>query len=115
MAKVDFLTPVGRLVMGDAFKPQTTDMQGNQLVIQSGPNKGQPTQTYILHLAVRKDDPEVAAFYQKLMGAAKAAWPQYFDAAGNPTHPQFSSKFVDGDGPDGNGQSHQSALVTPRG
>lgn len=105
MAKVDFLTPVGRLVMGDAFKPQTTDMQGNPLTIKSGPNAGKPTQTYILHVAVAKNDPEVAAFYQKLMGAARAAWPQYFDAAGNCTHPGFSSKFVDGDGPDGNGQS----------
>lgn len=105
MAKAPFLTPVGRLVMGDPFKPQTTDMNGNQLVVLNGPNKGQPTQVYLAHTAVAKNDPEVAAFYAKLIERARAEWPQYVDAAGNISHPKFSLKFTDGDGPDGNGQS----------
>lgn len=105
MAKVDFLTPVGRLVGGNPWKPETTDINGKQMVIQSGPNAGQPTQVYLAHIAVAKNDPEATTFYAKLIERARAEWPQYVDAAGNVTHPKFSLKFTDGDGPDGNGQS----------
>lgn len=110
MAKVEFLTPVGRLVSGDAWKPQTTDMQGQPLKIKSGPNAGQPGQRYVLNIAVAKNDPELGTYYALLMKAAREAWPQFFNGAPGPdgqpqcTHPQFALKLMDGDGVDGNGK-----------
>ena len=40
MARTNFTTPVGRLVMGSLYKPQTTDADGKPLVVKSGPNAG---------------------------------------------------------------------------
>lgn len=100
MAKTDFLTPVGRLVQGDPFEPQTTDQQGKPLVTLSG----QPTQRYFIAVAFKKDDPAFPALYQKLVEIARGSFPQLFDAAGNCTHPRFSWKLMDGDGVDDNGK-----------
>lgn len=104
--KTEFLTPVGRLVQGDPFEAQTKDQQGNQLVVKSGPNAGQPTQRFFVAVAFRKDDANFAAFYQKMVAQARADWPQLFDAAGNCTHPRFSWKLADGDGVDDNGKQN---------
>lgn len=102
--KQDFLTPVGRIVQGDAFKPQTTDQQGNPLTVKSGPNMGQPTQRYFIAVAFPKTDATFAAFYAKLNEVARASWPQHFNAQGQCTHPKFSMKVMDGDGVDDNGK-----------
>jgi Protein of unknown function (DUF2815) len=103
MSKVDILSPVGRLVAGDPFKPQTTDMQGAPLTIKSGPKMGQPTQRYIANIAVAKNDPAWPAFYQKVHALCVQSWPQFWNGQAF-THPQFSMKIMDGDGTDGNGQ-----------
>lgn len=100
--KVEFLTPVGRLVQGNPFEAQTTNMQGQPLLTMSG----QPTQRYFIAVAFRKDDPAFPAFYAKLVEAAKGSFPLLFDAAGNCTHPRFSWKVVDGDGIDDNGKQN---------
>ena len=44
MAKdlVEILTPVGRIVQGSCFEAKTHDLQGNPLVVKTGPNAGQP-------------------------------------------------------------------------
>lgn len=105
--KAEFLSPVGRMVQGDAFEPQTKDQQGNQLLVKTGPNKGQPTQRFFIAVAFRKDDPAFGAFYQQLASVARSAWPQWFDAAGNCTHPRFSMKVMDGDGVDDNGRPNR--------
>lgn len=99
-----FLTPVGRLVQGDAMEPQTKDQQGNPLTIKTGPNAGQPTQRFFMALAFPKADQGFAALRAQMVQIARSAWPQWFDAAGNCTHPKFSWKIMDGDGVDDNGK-----------
>lgn len=104
MAKIEFLTPVGRLVQGDPFQKRTTDFDGKPLLIRNGPNAGQPTQQYLCSLAISKTDPGLAPFYAQIVQAARAGFPQLFDAAGNCLHPTFAFKFTDGDGFDGSGK-----------
>jgi len=99
-----FLTPIGRLVQGDAMTPQTKDQQGAPLTIKTGPNAGQPTQRYFIAVAFRKGDPAAEAFIATLRNDARAAWPQWHDATGKCTHPKFSNKITDGDGVDDNGK-----------
>lgn len=106
--KTEFLTPVGRLVQGDPFEAQTKDQQGNPLTIKSGPNAGQPTQRFFIAVAFAKNDPNFGPFYQKMVAQARADWPQWFDAAGNCTHPRFSWKLADGDGVDDNGKPNNT-------
>lgn len=100
--KLDFLTPVGRLVQGDPFEAQTKDQQGKPLMTQGG----QPTQKYFIAVAFPKTDAAFGTFYGQMQQAAKAAFPHLFDAAGNCTHPRFSWKLIDGDGMDDNGKSN---------
>lgn len=109
--KVEFLTPVGRLVQGDPFKPQTTDMQGQPLVFKTGPQAGQPRPLFMANIAVAKNDPVFQQFYYgTLLAAARAAWPQFFQGPVGPdgqpslSNPNFSLKVMDGDGFDGNGK-----------
>jgi len=103
-----FLTPVGRLVQGDPMDPQTKDQQGNPLTIKTGPNIGQPTQRFFIALAFPKNDPGFAALRAQMVQVARTAWPQWFDAAGNCTHPKFSWKIMDGDGVDDNGKPNNT-------
>lgn len=102
--KTDFLTPVGRLVQGDPFEPQTKNMQGQPLMTQSG----QPTQRYFIAVAFRKDDQAFGAFYAKLVEVARGSFPQLFNAQGQCSHPRFSWKLMDGDGVDDNGKPNAS-------
>jgi hypothetical protein len=100
--KSEFLTPVGRLVQGDPFEPQTKNMQGQPLMTMSG----QPTQRYFIAVAFRKDDAAFGALYQKLVEVARASFPTLFNAQGQCSHPRFSWKLMDGDGVDDNGKSN---------
>jgi len=95
--RIDFLTPVGRLVMGDCFTPQTKDAEGNPLVYKRGPNAGQPRVDYYMGLAIRKDDPGWPELYAKIHGMARQSFPNLFDASGTCLAPDFSMKYVDGD------------------
>ena len=54
MARTNFTTPVGRLVMGSLYKAQDKDADGKPLLIKSGPNAGQPKVQYFFALAVPK-------------------------------------------------------------
>ena len=47
---MDKASPAGRLVGGDCWTPDTTDYDGKPLTIKNGPNAGQPTVKYQLHL-----------------------------------------------------------------
>lgn len=100
--KMEFLTPVGRLVQGDPFEAQTKNKAGQPLVTKSG----QPTQRYFIAVAFPKADPrgEFAAFYQKLVEVARGSFPQLFNAQGQCSHPRFSWKLADGDGVDDDGK-----------
>lgn len=48
------LTPVGRLVQGSLYDPQTTDAEGRPLVVKTGVNQGQPRVEYYFALAIPK-------------------------------------------------------------
>lgn len=102
-----FTSPVGRFVQGSLFELQTKDNQtGAPLTVKTGPNAGQPATRGFFAVAYKKDDPLFAPFYAQMVAEAKAAFPQFFDAAGNCTHPNFSWKLMDGDGVDQNGKKN---------
>ena len=102
-----FLTPVGRLVQGDLFEPQTKDQQGNPRVIKTGPNAGQPNPQYFIAVAFAKSDPAWPTLHATLDRVARQSFPTLFP---NPqagcSHPQFAWKIVDGDGIDTSGKQN---------
>jgi hypothetical protein len=115
--KVPYNSPVGRLVQGDCFVPQTKDQTGALRLVKSGPNIGQPNPQFFVAIAVEKSNPAWPAFFQSLYDAAKTEWPALFPAAGvpvplfgiqavAPVNPLFTFKVKDGDGLDRNGQSN---------
>lgn len=93
---VELLTPVGRLVAGDPWVPKTKNAEGAPLIIKEGPNAGQPRVDYYFGVAISKSDPGWAPLWAKIHGAARAAFPNRFDATGNPIG-AFSFKVADGD------------------
>jgi len=95
------LTPAARLVQGSCFEEQTKDMDGNPLLVKSGPNMGQPRVSYYIGVAIPKTDAAWPALEAKIKAAAKAGFPTLFDAVGNLVNPQkgFAFKIIDGDDP----------------
>ena len=95
MARANFTTPVGRLVMGSLYKPQTTDAEGKPLVVKSGVNAGQPKVVYFFALAIPKN-PGETHWSQTSWGALiyKAGVDGFPQAHQSPT---FAWKIVDGD------------------
>ncbi len=91
------LTPVGRLVQGDCFVPQTTDSEGKPLLIKNGPNASQPRVDYYMAIAIPKTDIGYNEVWAAIHGTARAAFPSLFDAAGNCINPKFAFKVTDGD------------------
>ena len=111
------LTPVGRMVQGDFFKPNTTDQQGNPLVIKSGPNKGQPRTDYFAAIAFPKTPDTVASVITPMVQQAATSYAALFPRGPEPhnpaghfgcTLPKFSFKIMDGDGVDDNGKQNAS-------
>ena len=94
---ITLTTPVGRIVQGEPFKPQTKDAEGRPLVVKTGPNAGQPTTRHFIGLAIAKAEPAFTALQAKAVEVARAGFPQMFDAAGNCTNPNFAFKITDGD------------------
>lgn len=95
MAKVNITSPVGRIVMGDLYAPNTTDSEGKPLVVKTGPNAGQPRANYFFALAIPKQPGEQhwaqTAWGQQIWNIGHQAFPQAAQAA------DFSWKIVDGD------------------
>jgi hypothetical protein len=91
------LTPVGRLVQGDCFEPQTKDSEGKPLLIKNGPNAGQPRVDYYMAIAIPKTDAGFQEIWTAIHGVAKMSFPALFDAAGNCLNPAFAFKMTDGD------------------
>lgn len=95
------LFDVGRIVQGDLYEPQTTDMKGNPLKIISGPNAGQPRVNYFFSIAIPKRGEQ--AWFQTTWGAklyqiGQQSWPMWFDPqTGQCKHPKFAWKISDGD------------------
>lgn len=96
MAKVNFTTPVGRLVMGSLYKPQTTDADGKPLTIKNGPNVGQPTVRFFFAVAIPKKPGEQhwsqTEWGAKILAVGQQAFPQ-----GQWQQPTFAWKIIDGD------------------
>ena len=89
------VTPVGRLVWGDAFKGSDTDFQGKpRLTLQNLPKT-----LWQVGLAIQKNDPQWPALWAALYAAGQAAFPQ-----GAYQSPSFSWKVKDGDSLDNEGK-----------
>lgn len=54
MTQINFTTPVGRLVQGDLYTPNTKDAEGRPLTIKHGPSAGQARVDYYVALAIPK-------------------------------------------------------------
>ena len=94
MARTNFTTPVGRLLMGSLYKPQTTDADGKPLVVKSGPNAGQPKVTYFFALGIPKGAEQhwsQTEWGAKIWACGHAAFPKEAQS------PAFAWKIVDGD------------------
>jgi len=100
IAKGEFLTPILRLLQGDAFEAQTTNMEGKPLL----GDDLKPYVKYFIAAGGRKGDPGVEAFKAQIEAAARKEWPAFFPNGGACTHPNFSYKIIDGDGYDQNGR-----------
>lgn len=100
IAKGEFLTPLLRLLQGDAFEPQTTDMDGKPLI----GDDGKPYVKFFIAAGGRKGDPLVEAFKKQIEDRARSEWPALFPGGGACTNPNFSYKVIDGDGYDMNGK-----------
>lgn len=91
------VTPVGRLVQGDLFKPETTDMDNNPLLIKTGANIGQPRVNYFMAIAIPKTDPDWPKLEAEIYAEAATGFPNYFPAGGKGILPTFAFKIDDGD------------------
>ena len=97
------LTPVGRLVQGDCFKPNTKDADGNPLIYKRGPKMGEPREDYFFSIAILKTEPSWAAVWEKIKTEAIEGFPQLapqlkeMNYVGENPHLQFSFKITDGD------------------
>lgn len=91
-----FTTPTGRMIGGSLYTPETTDYEGKPLVVKSGPNAGQPTQSYSVGIAIPKT-PGAAHWANEPWGGP--IW-QLAHAAfvnGETQRPDFAWKITDGD------------------
>jgi hypothetical protein len=93
--RIELLTPVGRLVQGSLYEPQTTDAEGRPLTTKTGTNAGQPRVEYYFALAIEKGS-EVhwseTDWGAKIYNAGLLGFPN-----GQTQSPQFAWKVQDGD------------------
>lgn len=98
-----FTTPIGRIVQGNPNVMQAnTDDFGKPKMKADGT----PSLSLYVGIAIAKNDPEWPAFHAGLVAEARSAWPQFFNAAGQCTHPAFAWKIIDGDGVGKKGQAY---------
>lgn len=93
-ARENITFPPGRLVAGSLYEPQTTNAEGQPLVVKNGPDAGKPRVDYFFALAIRKNGEthwSQTAWGAKIWALGHAAAPAM---AGNPV---FAWKVTDGD------------------
>lgn len=96
--KEPILTPVGRLVQGSLYEPQTTDAEGKPLAVKTGPNAGQPRVEYYFAIAIAKgtekhwSETDWGKIIQKV---GQQGFP-----GGQSAHKAFAWKVKDGDNTD---------------
>lgn len=91
----NLVTPLGRLVQGSLYDPQTTDAEGNPLITKSGPQAGQPKVVYYFALALPKGNEKHWAetpWGQKIWSIGHTGFPN-----GQANSPTFAWKINDGD------------------
>jgi hypothetical protein len=90
----DFLTPVGRLVQGSLYTPNTQDLEGRPLVIKNGVNAGSPRVDFYFGVAIPKTTEHWSQteWGAKIWAVGHAAFPQ-----GQANSPGFAWKITDGD------------------
>lgn len=92
--RVNITSPVGRVVMGNLYVPNTTDFDGNPLVFKTGTKIGQPRVDYFFALAIPKGAEQHWASTEwgaKIWAIGHQAFPQAAQA------PSFAWKIEDGD------------------
>lgn len=97
-----FTLPPGRIIWGSVFKPRTTNKKGEQIIIKSGANKGQPGAQWSFGLALSKTSPAVnptgaqnwweTPWGQRIMGVGQRGF-----LNGSWQRPDFAWKITDGD------------------
>lgn len=91
----DILLPVGRMVAGNMYNPNTTDWQGNPLTTKTGANAGRPRVEYFFAVAIAKGQEQ--HWSQTEWGAQIAATAQQGFPGGEMQRPDFAWKIADGD------------------
>ena len=81
------LTPVGRIVQGSLWEPNTKDFHGKDLT----DTKGNPRVEYYVGLAIEKTNPDFDPFWQFVTAQAQSYWPNLAQIQG------FAWKCMDGD------------------
>lgn len=99
---MDIVSPIGRFVQGSISLETKNDMLTGKPKLDEN---GQPIKECFIALAIRKDAPDLGAFYAAIVAQAKAEFPGLFNAQGQMTNPHFAWKIQDGDGNDYNGKS----------
>lgn len=92
--RVNVTSPVGRIVMGSLYDPNTTDAEGKPLVIKTGPNAGQPRVNYFFALAIPKGSEShwnQTPWGQQIWAVGTQAFPNASQS------PSFAWKIEDGD------------------
>lgn len=93
--KTELLTPVGRLVQGSLYDPQTTDAENKPLTVRTGQNAGQPRVDFYFAIAIPKGSEfewSQTPWGAKIQAAGVAAFPN-----GQTKSPGFAWKITDGD------------------
>jgi hypothetical protein len=91
----ELLTPVGRLVQGSLYDPQTTDAENRPLVVKTGVNAGQPRVEYYFGLAIPKGNEQhwnQTPWGQIIWAVGHKGFPN-----GQANSPAFAWKIQDGD------------------
>jgi len=92
--RITITSPVGRIVEGNLYTPNSTDFDGNPLVVKNGSNAGQPRKDFYFALAIPKGAEthwSQTPWGAKIVAVGQGAFPQ---AA---LRPDFAWKIVDGD------------------
>lgn len=93
--RINFTTPVGRLVGGSVYKARDKDAEGRPLVTKTGPQAGQPRVEYFFAVAIAKGAEQHWAqteWGKLIWQAGHAGFPQ-----GQAQAPTFAWKITDGD------------------
>lgn len=91
---VNITSPVGRIVAGDLYKPNTKAMDGSPLLVKTGANIGQPRVDFYFALAIPKGTEKAwwdTTWGQQILAVGAASFPQAYQ------RPDFAWKITDGD------------------